>query len=62
MASSHQVETPRFKAMKTSRKSLIILIITSALFAIIGTSCRTVQGFGRDVEHTGDHIEAAASR
>jgi predicted small secreted protein len=48
--------------MKTSQKNLILLILTSVLFAVVGTSCRTVQGFGRDVEHTGDHIEKAASR
>jgi predicted small secreted protein len=48
--------------MKTSRKSLILLILTSVLFAVAGTSCRTVQGFGSDVEHTGDHIKKAASR
>ena len=48
--------------MKTKQKRLILLILTSAFFAVIGTSCRTVQGFGRDVEHTGDHISEAASR
>lgn len=48
--------------MKTSPKSLTLLLIISALFALIGTSCRTVQGFGSDVEHTGDHIKDAASR
>jgi predicted small secreted protein len=48
--------------MKTSKNNLILLILTSILFAVIGTSCRTVQGFGRDVEHTGDHIENAAAR
>lgn len=49
--------------MKTTRyKSLILLIITAAFLAVIGTSCRTVRGFGSDVEHTGDHIKDAASR
>lgn len=48
--------------MKTSPKSLVILILTSIIFAVIGTSCRTVRGFGSDVEHTGDHIQEAASR
>ncbi len=48
--------------MKTSRKNLILLILASALFAAIGTSCGTVHGFGNDVENTGDHIKAASSR
>jgi predicted small secreted protein len=48
--------------MKKSSKSLTLLILISALSAVIGTSCRTVQGFGSDVEHTGDHIKDAASR
>lgn len=39
----------------------LFLLASSILFAICGTSCRTVQGFGRDVEHTGDHITEAAS-
>lgn len=62
MTKSPHVETPRITAMKTSQKSLILLILTSVLFAVMGTSCRTVQGFGSDVEHTGDHIKNAASR
>jgi predicted small secreted protein len=56
------VETPPVTAMKTPQKNLILLVLTSIFFAVTGTSCRTVQGFGSDVEHTGDHIKDAASR
>lgn len=48
--------------MKTSSKNLIVLVIASIAFALLGTSCRTMQGFGSDVEHTGDHIKDAARR
>lgn len=41
---------------------MMILIISSALLALITSSCRTVQGFGSDVEHTGDNIKEAARR
>jgi predicted small secreted protein len=56
------VEIPSLTTMKTSRKNLTFLILITVLFAVIGTSCRTVRGFGSDVKHTGDHIENAASR
>ncbi|MFN0075991.1 MAG: entericidin A/B family lipoprotein [Prosthecobacter sp.] len=46
--------------MKTSHKHLVILLLASALWTVVGTSCRTFQGFGRDVEHVGGHIERAA--
>jgi predicted small secreted protein len=62
MAFSDPVETPRITAMNKPHKNIVILIIASALFAAINTSCRTVQGFGSDVKHTGDHIKEAASR
>ena len=45
--------------MKPSRKQLILILIAT-LAALFGTSCRTVQGFGRDVEHAGEHIEESA--
>lgn len=44
--------------MKASRKQLILILI-AALAALFGTSCRTVQGLGQDVEHAGEHIEDA---
>ncbi len=46
--------------MKTSLKRLALLLLASAVFTLIGTSCNTFRGFGRDVEHVGDHIERAA--
>jgi predicted small secreted protein len=48
------------KFMKTSPKSIIILMIASALFALFGVSCGTVQGFGKDVEKAGENIEKSA--
>ena len=45
--------------MKASPKQLILILIAT-LAALFGTSCRTVQGLGQDVEHAGEHIEDAA--
>jgi predicted small secreted protein len=39
---------------------LLTLILIAALTALFGASCSTVQGFGRDVEHAGEHIEESA--
>lgn len=47
--------------MKTSLKRIALLLLASAAFSLIGTSCNTFRGFGRDVEHAGNHIENAAS-
>ena len=52
------VVTLRLTMMKASRKQLILILI-AALAALFGTSCRTVQGLGQDVEHAGEHIEDA---
>lgn len=46
--------------MKTSITRTALLVLASAVFTLVGTSCRTVRGFGRDVEHVGGHIEHAA--
>ncbi|MFZ4764359.1 MAG: entericidin A/B family lipoprotein [Roseimicrobium sp.] len=46
--------------MKTSHKRLFLLLLASALGTLIGTSCNTMRGVGRDVQHAGSHIEAAA--
>jgi len=56
------VVTLRLTMMKASRKQLILILIAAlaALAALFGTSCRTVQGLGQDVEHAGEHIEDAA--
>ncbi len=48
--------------MKTSYKRIILLLLATALLSMVGTSCNTARGFGRDVEHVGGHIEEAASR
>lgn len=46
--------------MKTSTSRLTLLVLASAVWTLIGTSCRTVRGFGQDVEHVGSHIERAS--
>lgn len=46
--------------MKTSIQRITLLVLASAVWTLVGTSCRTVRGFGRDVEHVGGHIERAA--
>lgn len=46
--------------MKTTPKQLLILALAAAFIALLGSGCRTAQGFGRDVEHAGEHIEKAA--
>ncbi len=43
--------------MKTSPKRLLLLVLTSALWTIFGSSCNTVRGVGRDVERAGDGIQ-----
>lgn len=44
--------------MKTSITRLALLVLASAALTL--TSCRTVRGFGQDVEHVGGHIERAS--
>lgn len=46
--------------MKTASYRIAIIILASAFFAILGTSCGTVRGFGRDVSRAGDNIEDAS--
>ncbi|MDI1312849.1 entericidin A/B family lipoprotein [Prosthecobacter sp.] len=46
--------------MKTSIKRLALLLLASTVWTLVGTSCRTVRGFGQDVEHVGGHIERAS--
>jgi predicted small secreted protein len=47
--------------MKTPMKRIALLLLASAVWTLVGTSCRTFRGFGQDVEHVGGHIERAAS-
>ncbi|WP_395746943.1 entericidin A/B family lipoprotein [Prosthecobacter sp.] len=46
--------------MKTSLKHLFVAALVSISWTLVGTSCRTVRGFGQDIEHVGGHIEHAA--
>ena len=46
--------------MNTSPKQLLRLAFAAALLTLLGAGCRTVKGFGQDVEHAGSHIEESA--
>ncbi|WP_395740900.1 entericidin A/B family lipoprotein [Prosthecobacter sp.] len=46
--------------MKTSSTRTVFFVLASVVWALAGTSCRTVRGFGQDVEHVGGHIERAS--
>jgi len=46
--------------MKTSITRLAFILLASAAWTLTATSCRTVRGFGQDVEHVGGHIENAS--
>jgi predicted small secreted protein len=48
--------------MKSSPHRFILLLLVSALWTAIGSSCNTFRGLGRDIERTGQKIERAASR
>lgn len=45
--------------MKTSTNRIIVLILSSAFFALLSAGCGTVRGFGKDVGKTGEYIEDA---
>lgn len=47
--------------MNPTTQRILRLGLISGLFALLGTSCNTTRGFGRDVQKTGRHIERAAS-
>ena len=46
--------------MNTSSKR-IALILFAVAFTMLGTSCNTLRGVGRDVRHVGSGIEHVAS-
>jgi predicted small secreted protein len=46
--------------MIASTKTLLRLALAGALLTLLGSGCRTVKGFGQDVEHAGSHIEESA--
>jgi len=43
--------------MITILKCFILLLLVTALLAIVGTGCNTAHGFGKDVSKTGDAIQ-----
>jgi len=45
--------------MKKTPHHFILLLLVTALWSILGTSCNTIRGVGRDIERTGQHIERA---
>ena len=51
-----------FIRMKTNQMQaagrILALVVSAVLLAAIGTGCNTTRGFGRDVERTGEHIQA----
>jgi predicted small secreted protein len=51
------VDNPQLNDMKTINIRTTILIFATALLALIGSSCRTVRGFGGDVGAVGGHIQ-----
>jgi predicted small secreted protein len=57
------IHQPRCGSIKTPRLRASLLATGACLLIAAGvlSSCHTVQGFGRDVEQTGDAIEDAAS-
>ncbi len=48
--------------MKLTHHRFILLLLVSALWTVLGSSCNTFRGLGRDIERTGQKIERAASR
>ncbi len=54
------VASPRTRIMIASTKTLLRLALAGALLTLLGSGCRTVKGFGQDVEHAGSHIEESA--
>jgi len=48
--------------MNSSLKRLLLIALTSSLFALIGAGCNTTQGLGKDVERAGEKIQEKASR
>ncbi len=48
--------------MKLITLRISSLVLGATILALLGSNCRTVQGFGRDVEKTGDNIKDAAAR
>jgi predicted small secreted protein len=43
--------------MSTFIKRIVVLLFVTTLLAIVGFSCNTAHGFGKDVESAGDSIQ-----
>jgi predicted small secreted protein len=43
--------------MTTLTKRLAVLLLLTALLAIVGVGCNTAHGFGKDVKNAGESIE-----
>jgi len=41
----------------SSQANIVVLVILTALLAIVGIGCNTAHGFGTDVEKTGEKIQ-----
>jgi len=48
--------------MKKSYKHIIILLVASTLWSLLGATCGTVNGVGKDVDSVGDGIQRASRR
>ena len=42
------------------KNQLLLLILMSALWAVLGTGCNTAKGVGKDIEKAGNKIQDAA--
>jgi predicted small secreted protein len=43
--------------MKLLTTRIIVFLFVTALLAVAGTGCHTAQGFGKDIERTGESIQ-----
>lgn len=43
--------------MTTQLKRIVVLLFVTALLSLVNTGCNTAQGFGKDVERTGEKIQ-----
>jgi predicted small secreted protein len=46
--------------MKTNKVQIMILASFTALFAVAGSGCNTMNGAGKDIEKAGNKIQDAA--
>lgn len=43
--------------MTTQLKRIVVLLFVTALLAVVSTGCHTAEGFGKDIESTGEAIQ-----